>query len=143
MISAREFVFVQSVKTLEGECMPFLISFLALLLLNLTRPLLDGTRILATKSVNYPAKKQASGQVRWEHSLRLSAPSYIVPVSKLLDWRLLLSLISWFCRGIISVAGMMVVPDKENPEKVKVYRTVQVDPKGSIPVSCMMTGLFK
>eukprot|EP00008_Paramoeba_atlantica_P010245 CAMPEP_0201492978 /NCGR_PEP_ID=MMETSP0151_2-20130828/35610_1 /ASSEMBLY_ACC=CAM_ASM_000257 /TAXON_ID=200890 /ORGANISM="Paramoeba atlantica, Strain 621/1 / CCAP 1560/9" /LENGTH=229 /DNA_ID=CAMNT_0047880087 /DNA_START=87 /DNA_END=776 /DNA_ORIENTATION=+ len=36
-------------------------------------------------------------------------------------------------RGVISVAGMMVTPDKENPGRCMVHRTVQVDPKGMIP----------
>ena len=42
---------------------------------------------------------------------------------------------------MISVAGMMVTPDKENPGRCMVHRTVQVDPKGMIPV-CVFLFLF-
>ena len=43
MISAREFVYVQ-----------------------VTRDLPDGSRVIATKSINYPGKKQAPNQIRYQ-----------------------------------------------------------------------------
>mmetsp|Transcript_25905 Transcript_25905/g.40433 ORF Transcript_25905/g.40433 Transcript_25905/m.40433 type:complete len:230 (-) Transcript_25905:70-759(-) len=74
MISNREFVFIQVSRDLE-----------------------DGSKLLATKSINRADKKQAASHVR----------------------------------GTIALAGMLVVP-KDNGECL-VHRTVQVDPKGSIP----------
>mmetsp|Transcript_3711 Transcript_3711/g.10173 ORF Transcript_3711/g.10173 Transcript_3711/m.10173 type:complete len:230 (+) Transcript_3711:75-764(+) len=36
-------------------------------------------------------------------------------------------------RGVVSLAGAQIVPDKEDPQKCMVYRSVMVNPKGSIP----------